>query len=170
MKNTIIAIALLLSSFASAQDYFNFYIPTYTKHYSELDSNPYHNGFLGSEGGQGGLILSYNQERDYGVRSYSVGLMQNSYGDMINTWTFGRHFGNRLKFGVEGGVVFGYKKSYDRAVETYGYRPTELTGFVRETNVMPMVTGVVSYMVTEKVGIKALVSPMFVNVGLTIKL
>ena len=175
MKKLLVLIAMAVSGIGSAQDYFTFYIPTYTSHFVSYEHEPYHNGFLGSQGGQGGVIASYNREDGRGYRSFSLGVLQNSYGDLIGTVTTGKHYGDRFKVGYEYGITYGYGQSYNRnrkKVLDAGaeVRINPVYDYTMKTNLAPVITGVISYRVTDRIGVKALVNPLFINLGINIKL
>ena len=178
MKKMLYTALLLTTTLVQAQDYFSFYIPLHTTHYTSYQDEPYHDGYLGSQGGQGGVIASYNKEKYKGIKSYTIGISQNSFGDVVGVLSAGRHYGKRFKYGYEYGITYGYgksyKRNYKRLIEADANMKTgfiaDMWDFTRETSLGPIITGVVSYMITDNVGVKALINPVYVNLGLTFKI
>ena len=165
--------ALLLGFMAQAQEpYFSVYVPLHTTHFVTKHSlgTPinFHDGYLGSQGGQGGIIASYNTYSKKGnIKTHTIGLAQNSYGDAIGILSIGRVKSLRgLRFGWEAGWTYGYGKSYKRDIATINGEGSYLSRFAIRNGFMPIVTGTVGYNITKRFGLKAIVNPIYVNVGL----
>ena len=179
------------------------YAPGYTKHFQAGNKIPgvkgtqnrgYAKGIGGSEGGQGGLLVSRKSTKP-GKKGGTVltgGALKNSYGDPVGVGTVGREWKlgkkGKTKVGIHGGATVGYGKSFNKQVagqkRTGGVwrddqgNPTRsysrqydkgAVGLARKTNVAPVVTGSVSRQLDKKgrFEAKALVNPLYVNAGLT---
>ena len=169
----ILYTALLLGFMAQAQEpYFSVYVPLHTTHLETKHSHGepigFHNGFLGSQGGQGGLLISYNTHTSKEtIKTHTVGIAQNSYGDAIGILSIGRVKSLRgLRFGWEAGITTGYAKSFKREVNRIGVKNDLISEFATKYKVLPIVTGTVGYNITKRFGLKAIVNPIYVNVGL----
>ena len=176
LKKFMICSIIIGGSCNAQNNYWNVYVPLHTTHFNPTHEfgTPigYHEGFLGSEGGQGGAIVSYNEvkSKKY-TSSYTVGAAQNSYGDLIGMITKGYIFNNNLiDVGIEMGFVTGYAKSFKREKERVGLEDELLFELAEKIKVLPFVTMTLNKQITKQIGIKALLNPIYVNFGINIRI
>ena len=175
MTSLILIGALSQSTTGYSQEYWSVYVPLHTTHLSNYhnsgDKIGYHEGVLGSQGGQGGLIVSYNiPNRHDTIKTHSIGFAQNSYGDLIGAITIGRVINVwKVRLGWEAGFTFGYAKSFQRERERLNIGLNKVTTWVINNRVAPIVTGTIAYDIYKGVGVKVLLNPLYANIGLNYK-
>jgi len=175
IKNILLALlggliflgAMLVGTQANAQswDGTHIYAPQYTKHYK--GSRMYSVKANGSEGGSEGFLLTRSSK---GLH-FTLGIMENSYGDFSRYGMFGVSLKETKSFQVSAHV--GYANNYNKAYyieknsdRLYKYLPESMA---RESY-MPLFTMTYKHRITRNVGVQVNVSPAFVNTGLYVQL
>ena len=168
---------ILVSSMVKAQHetYWNIFIPLHTTHWSPFHSQGtpigFHEGFLGSQGGQGGAIVSYNiiYDEPTVISTYTLGIAQNSFGDTIAVATKGVVYNIKpVRFGLETGFASGYDKSFKRESRRVDLKDSFYYTFADKYKVIPIVTATAAINITNRFGVKALINPSYINLGLNI--
>ena len=159
--------SMLIGTQANAQswDGTHIYAPQYTKHYAP--NRMYAVQANGSEGGSEGFLITRSSKGMH----FTMGIMQNSYGDFSKYAMFGLSIkeGNKGQLSAHAGIADNYGKAYCnwRNAET-------LHKYLGETmareRYMPLVSLTYKHRITKRVGIQVNVSPMFVNTGLYVQL
>jgi hypothetical protein len=159
--------AMLVGTQANAQswDGTHIYAPQYTKHYK--GSRMYAVKANGSEGGSEGFLLTRSSK---GLH-FTLGIMENSYGDFSRYGMFGVSLKETKSFQISAHV--GYATNYNKAylskknsAKLYKYLPESMA----DASYMPLFTMTYKHRITKNVGVQVNVSPMFVNTGLYVQL
>ena len=176
-KIGIIALLISLTNLNAQDNYWSVYVPLHTTHFSKLYDDNYgglrqligfHEGYLGSEGGQGGLLVSYNKYTKKGnLKTNTIGITQNSFGDVIGLISIGRvkNF-KKWRLGIEVGLTYGYGHSFEFEQRTKNLRSRSITDFAIETNFYPVATSTIAFNITKRFGLKFLVNHIFINAGI----
>ncbi len=171
MKTTKLIIGLLfllmLGYTANAQswDGTHIYAPQYTKHYAP--NRMYAVQANGSEGGSEGFLITRSSKGMH----FTMGIMQNSYGDFSKYAMFGLTIkeGNKGQLSAHVGIADNYSKAYyfkKNSDLLYKY----LGDTMASESFMPLVSLTYKHRITKHVGVQVNVSPMFVNTGLYVQL
>lgn len=159
--------SMLIGSYAHAQtwDGTHIYAPNYTKHYKA--GHLYATNSYGSEGGSKGFVLT----RSKNGLHFSMGYMENSYGDFSHYSMFGvsvlENKRSQLSFHI--GLANNYKKAYyDKDDRELLYRI--LPHSLAYNSMLPIGVATYKHRITKHAGIQVNVSPVFVNTGLYIQL
>ena len=175
IKNILLALlggliflgAMLVGTQANAQswDGTHIYAPQYTKHFSS--HKLYHIKENGSEGGSEGFLLTRSSK---GLH-FTLGIMENSYGDFSRYGMFGVSLKETKRFQISAhvGIADGYDIAYyDRS------NSRDLYKYIGETmadeRFMPLVSLTYKHRITRHIGVQVNVSPAFVNSGLYVQL
>ena len=175
IKNILLALlggliflgAMLVGTQANAQswDGTHIYAPQYTKHYKgyklyDVKAN-------GSEGGSEGFLLTRSSK---GLH-FTLGIMENSYGDFSRYGMFGVSLKETKSFQVSAHI--GYATNYNKAYfskknsdRLYKYLPLSMA----DASYMPLFTMTYKHRITKNVGVQINISPSFVNTGLYVQL
>ena len=159
--------AMLIGTQANAQSWegTHIYTPAHTKHFS---SNPlYDNSRLGSEGGSEGFLITRSSR---GLH-FTMGIMQNSYGDYSKYLMFGFNLSesNTSQLSIQLGVADNYGKAYLDEVNARlmsRYLPSTMVKNSR----IPIVTATYKVRLTNLIGLQFNLSPAFINSGLYIQI
>lgn len=171
MKTTKLIIGILfllaLSYTANAQswDGTHIYAPQYTKHYTH--SKRYAIQKNGSEGGSEGFLITRSSKGMH----FTMGIMQNSYGDFSKYSMFGVTLkeGSKAQLSAHIGIADNYNKAYcSRKSSKLLYK--YLGDTMANERYMPLVSLTYKHRITKRVGIQVNISPMFVNSGIYVKL
>ena len=175
IKNILLALiggliflcAMLVGTQANAQswDGTHIYAPQYTKHYKA--SKRYAVQKNGSEGGSEGFLITRSSK---GLH-FTMGIMQNSYGDFSKYSTFGVTLKecNKAQISAHVGLADNYNKAY------YSQKNSRLLyKHIGETmaseSFMPILSLTYKHRITKNMGVQVNISPMFVNTGIYVQL
>lgn len=175
IKNILLALlgglvflgAMLIGTQANAQswDGTHIYAPQYTKHYKA--SKRYAIQENGSEGGSEGFLITRSSK---GLH-FTMGIMQNSYGDYSKYAMFGVSIkeGNTGQLSAHVGMADNYNKAYysrKNYSRLYRFLGQTLAG----ESYMPLISLTYKHRITKRVGVQVNVSPSFVNSGLYVQI
>ena len=159
--------SMLIGSYAHAQtwDGTHIYLPKYTKHY--VTGDLYATNSYGSEGGSKGFVLT----RSKNGLHFTMGYMENSYGDFSHYSMFGVSVvetkRSQLSFHI--GLANNYSKAYyNERVREKLYRVLPYS--MAYNSMLPIGTVTYKHRITKHVGVQANINPIFVNTGLYIQL
>lgn len=158
---------LLIGTQANAQswDGTHIYAPQYTKHFTPhklyaIQAN-------GSEGGSEGFLITRSSKGMH----FTMGIMQNSYGDFSKYGMFGLSIKetNKMQLTAHIGIADNYNKAYwDRSLRKALYKA--LPDTLADEGFIPIATITAKYRITKHVGVQANISPSFVNTGIYVQL
>ena len=167
--------AMLIGTQANAQpgvylpslswDGTHIYAPQYTKHYAP--NKMYDVKENGSEGGSEGFLITRSSK---GLH-FTLGVMENSYGDFSTYGMFGVSIKETKSFQISAHVGFAnnYNKAYysrSNAKRLYKHLPQSMA----RMSMMPLATATVKVRITNRIGVQANISPSFINTGVYVQL
>lgn len=160
-------LATLIGSQANAQSWegTHIYAPQYTKHYKA--SKRYAVQKNGSEGGSEGFLITRSTKGMH----FTMGIMQNSYGDFSKYSTFGLTLkeGNKAQLSAHVGLADNYNKAY-HSQKNYRLLYKHLGETMASESFMPILSLTYKHRITKHMGVQVNVSPAFVNTGLYVQL
>lgn len=175
IKNILLALlgglvflgAMLIGTQANAQswDGTHIYAPQYTKHFKQ--SRHYAIQDNGSEGGSEGFLITRSAQGMH----FTLGYMQNSYGEFSHYGMFGLSIRetNKSQLSFHFGLANNYSKAYySRKVKRVLYRILPYSMHSRD--ILPMATFTYKHRITKSVGVQFNINPAFVNSGVYVQL
>lgn len=159
--------AMLIGTQANAQswDGTHIYAPQYTKHYK--GSKLYAVQANGSEGGSEGFLITRSTQGMH----FTLGRMQNSYGDFSNYALFGMTIKEtkRAQLSFHLGLADNYNKAYWHS-NTRELLYKILPYSMHKNDMMPIASFTYKHRITKHLGVQVNISPAFVNTGLYVQL
>lgn len=159
--------AMLIGTQANAQSWegTHIYAPQYTKHFKS--SKLYAVQSNGSEGGSEGLLITRSTQGMH----FTLGRMQNSYGDFSNYALFGLTIKEtkRVQLSAHVGIADNYNKAYWRK-GTRELLYKILPYSMHSRDMLPVASLTYKHRITKSVGVQVNINPAFINTGLYVQI